>query len=62
LPAGYRSYGGSFNGRGGNAYFWSSTEFDAFTAYGRGLNFNDAGLSSGNSGKTNGFSVRCLKD
>jgi uncharacterized protein (TIGR02145 family) len=62
LPAGYRSYGGSFNGRGTNAYFWSSTEFDAFTAYGRGLNFNDAGLSSGNSGKTNGFSVRCLKD
>ncbi len=62
LPAGIRFYDGLFDYEGYYAYFWSSTEYDSYYAYGMYLNFitDDANLSR--SKKYGGFSVRCLKD
>ena len=62
LPAGRRDYDGCFNGGGSSADFWSSTEYDSYSAYYMSLYYlnEDAGLY-GNY-KVYGFSVRCLKD
>jgi len=73
LPAGERENGGEFDYERDYAYFWSSTEVPNKDAYTMRLNnrSNDAELfSTSNSyidkmsdnNKSNGFSVRCLKD
>jgi uncharacterized protein (TIGR02145 family) len=60
--AGYRGTDGStFNNRGYYAYLWSSSAFDATSAYRRHLNYANASVGRSNFDKTNGFSVRCLK-
>ena len=61
LPAGNRDYGGSYNGEGDDAHFWSSTEYDSSFAFNMflGYNFNYAFLFNF---KYYGFSVRCLQD
>ena len=43
-------------------FWWSSTEFNAADAKYRGLVFNQGVLNLGPAIKTNGFSVRCIKD
>ena len=48
--------------RGTQTYFWTSNDKDAADAYSRGLKNNLSGFVRGNTGKTRGISVRCLKD
>ncbi len=62
LPAGLRSYDGSFGYLGNDARFWSSSENVAGTAWNRGLYSGLDGPYRGNDDKKYGFSVRCLKD
>ena len=66
LPAGYEPDGGDFLNEGRGAYFWSSEEgsgtYGPYEAYHMSLNSASvvAYLSTG--GKSNGYSVRCIKD
>ena len=62
LPAGFRYSNGSFYSRGDGADFWSSTETEASYAGNRGLGCSNAGLDRFYGYKSNGMSVRCLKD
>jgi uncharacterized protein (TIGR02145 family) len=62
LPGGFRSGGGSFNYIRGNAFFWSATEYDSFTAWNRLLYSYVSNLDRSLSTKSFGTSVRCLRD
>jgi uncharacterized protein (TIGR02145 family) len=62
LPGGTRYYLGDFFDAGGYGYWWSSTEAAANAAYYRYLTYFYGAISAGTDYKTNGFSVRCLKD
>jgi uncharacterized protein (TIGR02145 family) len=62
LPGGDRSYIGSFENLADNAFFWSSSEDNSSLAWNRYLNYNGAGVARSYYDKTNGMSVRCLKD
>jgi len=62
IPGGCRSsYDGSF-GDLGYTYFWSSTESDSTFAWMFILYSRYPALGKGNNYKSNGLSVRCLKD
>lgn len=61
LLAGNRNTDGSFNNRGTNANFWSSTQ-SSTNAWNRNLNSTNATVNRNANTKANGFSVRCLKD
>lgn len=56
------NWNSGFNNRGNNGYFWSSAENNGSNAWNRNLNYNNAGWNWNNNNKTNGFSVRCVKD
>jgi len=43
-------------------YWWSSTEYSAFSAWGRGLYYNGSSVGRYDLYKKAGFSVRCLRD
>ena len=60
LPAGYRS-SGSFNGLGSYANFWTAIERSSSNAYGRFLN-TGASIDSHDYNKSDGYSVRLVKD
>ena len=62
LPAGTRSYKGSFHGMGSGADFWTATEYNAYDAYYRYLVSFDTRLHSDNYDKDDARSVRCVKD
>ncbi len=63
LPGGNRNNSnGSFNNVGNNGNWWSSTENSSSNAYNRNLNYNNANVNRNNNNKSNGFSVRCLRD
>jgi hypothetical protein len=63
LPSGFRNSVGSFVDIRGLAFFWSATEYDISSAWGRGLtNANGIVYRFFNFYKTFGASVRCLKD
>ncbi|GBU24170.1 hypothetical protein R83H12_00798 [Fibrobacteria bacterium R8-3-H12] len=47
---------------GTSGYWWSSTEFNASTAYCRGMSSNSTGVSRGNNTKSFSYSVRCVQD
>ena len=51
---------GSLLSRGSGGYYWGSTQ--SSTAYGWNLNFDSGNSAMYNSYKTNGFTVRCLRD
>ncbi len=61
LLAGFRSTGGSFDGRGTGAFFWSSAESGS-DAWVRILGASEARVYRGVIVKAFGFSVRCVKD
>ena len=67
LPGGERFYNGNFGLIGSNGYWWSSSQYDAINAWGRGLyeEYRDLSkLSPGwfaEIGKRAGLSVRCLR-
>jgi uncharacterized protein (TIGR02145 family) len=62
LPAGYRTNDGPFFHIGGFGVWWSSSEYDAPSAWLRYLDCNYGSAYRGNSSKKFGFSVRCIKD
>ena len=62
LPGGARQDGG-FLFIGVSGSWWSATEYNSEWAYERGLNYNSGNVFWVNfNPKTNGYSVRCLKD
>ena len=62
LLAGNRNTNGTFNNRGSNGNWWSSSETSTTNAQRRNLNSSQAGVNRNSNNKANGFSVRCLKD
>jgi uncharacterized protein (TIGR02145 family) len=60
LPGGFR--GGVFSEIGTYGYLWSSTEYEAGSAYSLILHNEDSGLIPSDDNKGNGYSVRCLRD
>lgn len=62
LPAGY--YVGIYYYFSRNAYFWSTTEndYEDIYAYYHGLHSDDPNVYMGDYFKSNGFSVRCVRD
>jgi uncharacterized protein (TIGR02145 family) len=63
VPAGYRSDNGSqFSNRGLNVYYWSSSVANATTAWRRTFDYNNAQVSRYNNNRSNGLSVRCVRD
>ncbi len=62
LPGGYRHYNATFNNIGANGYWWSSTENYESNAGTRNMHYNYSNVNRNNYPKTNGFSVRCLRD
>ena len=62
LPGGYRFNNGYCNYIGSIGYWWSSTEYYAFNAWGRALVDNDGNADRGGDDKGVGLSVRCLRD
>jgi len=62
VPAGYRSYGGPFNGIGGNGYWWSSSESGTHDAWSRYLSYYHSDVGRYGNHEDHGFSVRCLRD
>jgi hypothetical protein len=62
LPGGYRDYVGTFYDIGHFGSWWSSTESSASGAWGRFLGFFNSSVTSYDNYKTEGFSVRCLRD
>ncbi|MEI7982298.1 MAG: FISUMP domain-containing protein [Bacteroidota bacterium] len=63
LPIGYRNSVGNFYDLTANAFFWTSSQFDATNAWYRYLGYNYEGVYRISSGdKTTGFSTRCIHD
>ncbi len=63
LSAGKRYASGTFLYQGTEyAYWWSTTEQDAILSKGAAVGYDRNYLTHGNFEKTNGFSVRCIKD
>jgi len=60
VPAG--AYYGSYEGFGDYAILWSATEGGGTNARLLSLYYNDVGVGRGSGPKSNGFSVRCLRD
>jgi uncharacterized protein (TIGR02145 family) len=61
LPGGYY-YGGSYYNQGDYGYWWSSTENGSSNAWSRVMYYNVGGVDRGDDYKTDGFSVRCVRD
>ena len=62
LAGGYRLYHGVFNYKGVYASYWCSTPFSSINAWFRRLQFNISEVDRTHDNKTDGFSVRCVKD
>ena len=62
LPGGYRYSDGLFYNIRYYGYFWSSADFSATQAGLRYLFYNDANINRYNFVKSNGFSVRLIRD
>ncbi|MDR2591593.1 MAG: fibrobacter succinogenes major paralogous domain-containing protein [Chitinispirillales bacterium] len=59
LPGGDRRSDGYFGNVGNFGYWWTATEYDA---YYRHMYYDDDAVYEGNSDKSYGFSVRCVKE
>ena len=62
LPGGNRSNPGTFFSIGLYGVWWSSTEYSSTQAYYRHMDYNNISVSRVFTTKTDGFSVRCVKD
>jgi uncharacterized protein (TIGR02145 family) len=62
LPGGYRNDDGIFSNAGDYGAWWTATEYDSDSAYGRGMYYFDDRVGEGSSNKGYGSSVRCVKD
>ena len=65
-PAGYRSYNGTFNLKRTSGYWWSTSQKSWYGSSPRVLHrylrYDDRALSRHIAEKTNGFSVRCIRN
>ena len=63
LPSGYCFFiDGTFNNLGYESFWWSSTEINIDSALARKLYYNYQSISTFDYCKSDGFSVRCIKD
>jgi len=62
LLAGYRIINGNFTNLATNTIYWSSTVYDATSAYYMYLINNDSNINRNYYPRSYGFSVRCLED
>jgi uncharacterized protein (TIGR02145 family) len=62
LPGGARYYGGPFNYVGSSGFWWSSTEDGTSSAGFRYLYYYASDVVRNLNDKSDGFSVRCLRD
>ncbi len=62
LPAGSRKTNGAYMGRGNTTVWWSSKEYQSYSAWSRSLGFDPDEILRSYDAKSNGFSVRCVKD
>jgi uncharacterized protein (TIGR02145 family) len=62
LPGGFRYFNGSFYSIGYFGYWWSSTENKTIFVWSRLLYYNSDVVNRYYFNKSNGFSVRCLRD
>jgi uncharacterized protein (TIGR02145 family) len=63
VPAGSRTNNGSqFADRGTIAIYWSSSVSSSRNSWRRGFNYGTTQVTRNNSPRSNGFSVRCVKD
>jgi len=62
LPGGYSMYINVFAELGNYAYFWSSSELSEDNAWSRVLCYSNAFITQGDYIRTDGQSVRCVKD
>ena len=62
LPGGSRNSDGSFGDVSFSGDWWSSSEYLTTTAWSPTLNYDTGVAYKSNHGKTNGLSVRCIKD
>ena len=62
LPGGLRTNDGAFGTIGSLGSWWSSSQLDATIAWHRDLDYINSFVGRYDSGKQNGFSVRCVRD
>ena len=62
LPAGFRSYEAVFYDLGYYGFWWCSSKGSEGGAWGYGMYYFYGDVNMDSSEKTNGFSVRCIKD
>jgi len=62
LPGGYRNSEGIFGSIGSNAYFWTASQIDNSDAWYRTLVNSFSYVYRHHLTKTNGFSIRCIRD
>ena len=64
LPAGsrYSSFNPSFFYLGERTWWWSSTEIDNYSVWGRGLTYDSTSVVRTQRFKNDGYSVRCVKN
>ena len=61
-PGGGRRYDGTFGHKGDNANFWTATEYSNIRAWGRHIYSSYSTVHRYMNAKSDGFSVRCVKD
>jgi uncharacterized protein (TIGR02145 family) len=62
LPGGGRDANGSFSSLRDGGFWWTSTEADLYSAWCRGMTYDNNEVGRGYMYKSYGFSVRCVKD
>jgi uncharacterized protein (TIGR02145 family) len=62
LPSGKVTSSGIYGSFHNDGFWWSATSFSTDNAWIRSLNYNSGGVLRTNENKTNGYSVRCIKD
>lgn len=62
LPGGFRYGQGHFESPGYGGYWWTNSEYDATEAWRRIMSYDNDDVFRGFFTKTNGFSIRCVKD
>ena len=62
IPGGYRDFNGTYSSNGALANWWSSSEFDAASAWSRNVYYLGPNASRVSAKKARGFSIRCIKD
>jgi uncharacterized protein (TIGR02145 family) len=62
IPGGYRDFNGTYSSNGALANWWSSSEFDATSAWSRNVYYLGPNASRVSDKKARGFSIRCIKD